>query len=328
LEILFLTEGGKGIGFGHISRCSALADGFYQLGHSVKMHLRGEIQNMNNLNNYTCFKTEWFEEEILNKIIEEHEIIVIDSYLASQKILAKIAETTPTPIFLVDSKLNFYPNGIVLFPSVYAKDYANKFNDNVYLLAGPEFLLFGKIFWNLQSFKIREGVDKIAVSLGGLVDEKMVNQVCFAIQEVYNEAEINIFGKLKQNFYSLQKTIIHGFLSKEEYIKKLFENDILIVNGGQSLNEALLVGIPTISVSLADNQVKNAETWEKLGLSTNINPENLNLKNQLIVKLKKYRSIKFRKELSQTENKILNPMGAVNAAKKIIKVFKYKQNER
>lgn len=323
MKILFLTEGGKDIGFGHISRCSALADGFIQLGHTVKMHIRGDFHNKNKLTNYNCYKTEWFEEKTLNKIIENYEIIVIDSYLANQKILALIADLAPMPVFLIDSKLNFYPKGIILFPSIYAEDYANNFTKETHLLLGQEFLLFGKIMWNLPLYEVRKDIKKVAVSLGGYLDDNTAKQICDAIHKIYNHAEINIFGEIKQNFKSWQKIIIHGFLSKEKYIKKLFENDILIVNGGQTLNEALLIGIPSISVSVAENQIKNAKAWEKRKLSTNIDPRKEVIKTQLVEKLVQYQSLEHRKKLNQNASQTLSPNGAVNAATNIVEIAKH-----
>jgi UDP-2,4-diacetamido-2,4,6-trideoxy-beta-L-altropyranose hydrolase len=57
-----------------------------------------------------------------------------------------------------------------------------------------------------------------------------------------------------------------GFLNPSELIKEYQQADLVITNGGQTLNEVILLGIPAIGIVVADNQKRNVQAWNKLGV--------------------------------------------------------------
>lgn len=330
MEILILTEGGEGIGMGHISRCTALADGFISIGHRVQMLIRGAFSDAFNTDGkYNITKTDWFEESVLNDLTSKYEIIVTDSYLAPENILKYIAERTKLPVFLVDSKLKYFPKGAVLFPSIYANDFASEFPKEISILYGKEFLLFNSFMWNLPKYKVNKDVNTIGISLGAYLNSQTGNSICDAIQIAYPYSEILIFGQIDETTFAQTNAFkVLGFLEKKEYINSLFDIDILITNGGQSLNEALLVGVPCITITMADNQKRNASAWDALGITENIQYNSKSFKNQLIDVLNDYNTYNCRNKLNNKVDKALNAEGAVNAAKRIVNLLNQQQNDK
>ena len=117
-NILILTEAGDGIGMGHINRCCALADGFKWFSIEVDIYVRGSITSIEVCKNRNINYVDWFNEVLLNRLLYEYDIILVDSYLATDDMLKYITEKCSTTIFLIDATLRYQANSIVLFPSI------------------------------------------------------------------------------------------------------------------------------------------------------------------------------------------------------------------
>jgi len=83
MKVFILTEGGKNIGFGHITRCTALYQAFEERGIIPKFIVNGDDSVFDLLadKNYEIF--DWIDEkERLLELIQNVDIAIIDSYLA------------------------------------------------------------------------------------------------------------------------------------------------------------------------------------------------------------------------------------------------------
>lgn len=92
----------------------------------------------------------------------------------------------------------------------------------------------------------------------------------------------------------------------------------MIVNGGQSLNECILLGVPSISIVMADNQLRNALTWESYNLTKHISNADLNFDKMLMDYLTLYINPELRKGISVRSNQLITPFGSIKAAKEIL----------
>ena len=122
MKVFILTEGGKGIGFGHITRCSALCEAFEEkcirpyfivnADNSAKTLLKGKRNKIFN----------WLkkQDELFN-MVSGADVIVLDSYLAKDNLYRKIAELTKIAVYVDDNKRIVYPEGIVVNGAIYAK---------------------------------------------------------------------------------------------------------------------------------------------------------------------------------------------------------------
>jgi len=327
-KVLFLTEAGEGIGYGHLSRSIALADGFSTHECKSTFMVRGEIDSFPLDRDYSVRYTEWFEQETLNKILRNHEIVVVDSYRAPDSLLRLITEIKRNVVFLIDSTQKFHPDGIILFPSVYAGN--EKYRQTLAsvkkpVLSGLKYLLFSREFWGIEKAEIRPKILTIGISPGssGIAGK---DDLLRLIGRTYgNEISVIIFGentgesKLKK--FPLQYEV-SGRLGKEKYVTNLSKLDLLICNGGQTLNEALLMGLPTISMITADNQAENIKEWERIGLTLGVDARkciDMNIFEQTLIKVSDY---DIRRNINEKATGLIDTDGAKRAATEILDITK------
>lgn len=274
MKVLILTEGGKNLGFGHITRCTALYQAFEEREIIPKFIVNGDDSVIGLLvdKNYEIF--DWLQDkERLFEIIKNVDIVVIDSYLADFDTYKKISDLVKITVFVDDNKRLDYPNGIVVNGSIYAEemDYSEK--EGVTYLLGTKYMPLRKEFWEVPEKEIKKEIENIMITFGGDDMRNMTPKVLKLIKnrspEVnkyvvvgkgYNEKNIKEIKSLKD-----ENTFLLYNLSAKEMKEVMVKCDLAISGGGQTLYELARVGLPTIAIAVADNQMDNIEGWEKAG---------------------------------------------------------------
>ena len=329
MKILFLTEYGEGVGYGHLSRCTALADGFSEYDCEITMISSGGRSNFKPNRGFDFINKEWKNKTFLKNYLQDHDITVTDSYRANYSILRYIGEQSHLPVYLVDSTMNFYPAGVILFPSVYADNINLEEYGEIEVIAGREYLLFTKEFWNVNKKEITNSLKHLGVSLGGIADKKITDVLSQVHQSLPELNKVSVFGNLDDDLIGEidgDKIVAKGFMKKSEYVEALLQQDAMICNGGQTLNESLLLGLPALSLVCADNQKKNANYWEQAGFSMNVDVRNHINKRELNNKLKKLATFSFRKKVNRKSVDLIDSDGAIKAAKKLLEIAFEKRN--
>jgi|GEM_PF-5173251 spore coat polysaccharide biosynthesis predicted glycosyltransferase SpsG len=320
-RILFLTEAGEGIGFGHISRSIALADGFESLNCDVSFTVRGTKNRVIHNRAFTEVNKEWFDEEYLVAVVPTYDITVVDSYRISDEMLDFISEKSENPVFLIDSQLKHGDQGIILFPSVYADEYTFESSNYLKILTGINYLLYTREMWYGLQFEVNEHVKRVGISLGSSKPEETGSIIQNLRQIFTGLTQICIFGDLETESGVNHKDVDIkwlGRLDKKNYVEELQNLDVLISNGGQTLNEALLIGLPVLPLITADNQSDNVTGWEKKGFVNGLDSrKKINLK-ELHERLKAFEDYNARKEFYESCRQTVDSMGAIRAAKEIL----------
>lgn len=170
LKVVILTEGGHNIGFGHISRCGSLYRAFEEAGHHPLFVVNGDASVTDLLEGKNHFLFNWMEEEprLFSLLKEEQaQVVLIDSYLASQTFFKTLSQAAEIPIYLDDNKRMDYPPGVVLNWSVYAPDLAYPQDPNITYLLGPKYLSLRPAFDSIPPKVINDQISRIMVTMGG-----------------------------------------------------------------------------------------------------------------------------------------------------------------
>jgi UDP-2,4-diacetamido-2,4,6-trideoxy-beta-L-altropyranose hydrolase len=164
----------------------------------------------------------------------------------------------------------------ILLDQNYFVDMQNRYNDKVpiksKLLLGPQYALLREEFRDLRSqLKVRTGeVNKILVFFGGVDRDNYTMQTIQALSEINIELHVDVVIGFQHPFKSEIKIacVKNGFVFHEQtaYIAKLMADaDLAIGAGGSAIWERCCLGLPSLLVALADNQISIARELSSIG---------------------------------------------------------------
>jgi len=278
MEVYIITEGGEKTGFGHLTRCISIYQAFEKKGIAAKLIINGDktINELIKNKRYKLFNWINGKEKLFNIIKKKADLAVIDSYLAPNELYKKISELVKTAVYIDDNNRMTYPNGIVVNGTTYAKELNFKKRACTTYFLGKKYALFRKEFWNIPVKKINKRLSTILLLLGGTDPRNLTPEVLEYLNKEHLKLTKNVIinkgfkklselKKIKKN--SHENTVNLIFNPDARRIKQIMlSSDIAITTGGQTLYELARIGVPTIVISAAENQMNSIKSWEKSGL--------------------------------------------------------------
>ena len=327
MKVFIITEGGKNIGFGHITRCLSLYQAFEEREIKPKfiVNADNDVEYLLRGLNYQIFN--WLDEK--NKlfgILKGADIAIIDSYLADISVYNTLSDSVKLPVYIDDNKRLDYPDGVVVNGNIHAEKLNYPKRDGITYLLGTKYTPLRKDFWDVPEKKIKENVKSIMVTFGGDDAKNMTPKILAFLNDEYPSLIRNvIIGRAFQNINEIKKcadknTNLIYYPDAEKMKEIMLESDIAISAGGQTLYELARVGIPTIGICVADNQVGIIKEWEKvdfLEYAGLYNKDNIIMRiNNLLIILE---DIKLRESKSEIGRKFVDGKGSLRVSNKLLK---------
>jgi|GEM_PF-702833 len=267
MKVFFFTEGGKKIGFGHLTRCLAISETFKAKGVKTSFIINGD-DSVKPLFKENDFKILNWVEKIgsLKKIIKESDIVFVDSYLANKSIYLKIKRYSKLFVCIDDNNRINYPANIIINGNVNAKSIKYLENENKNYLLGSEYAPIRKEFWNVTRNKIKKEFNSILLTFGSGDVGNLSPLIINILKKNYPNLLIKVvIGSGYKNIEEIKKIQTKNvkliYSPDVSEFKKLLENiDAVISASGQTVNEILRVNKPGIIISVADNQL-NTFKW-------------------------------------------------------------------
>lgn len=315
--IVFRVDSSTIIGSGHLMRCLTLAGQFKKKQAEIAFISRNLAGNLNHIiegNGYRLLllpRAEFTEgltgyEQWLTVRQEVDacqtrlllqglavEYLIIDSY-AIDEIWEDIVRPYVDKIMVIDDLANRKHNCDILLDQNYycelEQRYAGLVPSHCKLLLGPQYALLREEFYEARKkMRIRDGtVKNILIFFGGsdLTNETMkALQALEALQRT--DIQINVVvgasNKNKESIeaYCLQHEHIHYFCQVNNMAELMNAADLAIGAGGTTTWERCFLGLPSIVIAIAENQmigstfcgekniicyagVSNQITWQKL----------------------------------------------------------------
>ena len=326
--VYFLTECKLKTGSGHLSRCLSLRDAFIEKNFQTQFIIDSDGSCDFKNAAIDPLILDWKSNlDILKKHIKKESIVVFDSYLATKNQLEEISNYFSHPIFIADSKMNYYPKGIIIVGSSFATKLNLLGTNKAKFLLGIDYILLRKEFWDVEEKQINPVQNSILITLGEFDPENISEYIAIEIHRHYPEYNISIITKQKTDL-SKNKSfqVIHKRLNAHEMKKLMLINDLLICNGGQTLNECIRTGTPSIAIEIASNQHQNIETWteKNVSLGINANKRSKSTVSQLIKNIEYLKTQSHRKKINTLSIKYLDGQGARKACEDILNYYKIK----
>lgn len=272
MRVVILTEAGKGIGLGHLSRCCAIADAFETKGIIPEFIVNADTPACGLLKKKRYTILDWLDkQDKLTKLIQNADIAIVDSYKAGLNIYKKISKEAKLSLYLDDNNRLNYPGGIILNGSIYAEKLNYPKDKEKSYLLGPKFLPLREEFWRVPSRKIKSKIKKILITFGGSDSKNMTINILRFLNKEYPELVKNVIvgsgfkniDKIKQ--IKDKKTNLVYFPDAGRVKKLMLDCDIAVSAGGQTLYELARVGVPALSLAAAENQLNNLRGLERAG---------------------------------------------------------------
>lgn len=301
MNIVFRVDASTIIGSGHVMRCLTLADALHEKGHAISFVCRSYPGNMNDLilEKYDISVLDFEEHQLYqNQNISDDyqkwlwvtpeqdavetiqrlkskivDLLIVDHYAldfawesAMRNVCKKImviddiANREHDCDILLDQNLQLMPN-----------QYENKVPKGCELLLGTKYVLLRPEFLKLhQCVKKTNQLKNIFVFLGGNDLSNVTKKVLQAILESRFSGAVNVLlGANNVHIDSLKKEFLNysfiSFLSKTKNISELMSvADLCIGAAGTTSWERCYVGLPTIMLTVAENQKSLAEALKSL----------------------------------------------------------------
>lgn len=304
LALLFRTDGSSQIGFGHVMRCLALAEGIEKLGVKCifvignsdkkvleEIHQKGHL--IEQIPTQSSPKNDFF---LTAKAVNKYNAtaVVTDSYDISAKYLRQLKSLGVFVISIDDTGEIHFPSDVILNQNVTAKKLTYSKEDYTQLLLGPKYVLLRGEFAakHAQEREISKEVKSILVTMGGGDPDNQTLKVARAIEKLNQNSASNITttiimgtGYLYEEVLKKELQISNKRFALKSDVKNMsdlmIEADIAINGGGSTCYELACLGVPNIILVLADNQRENAQELHdrqismNLGDFKNVSPEDI-----------------------------------------------------
>lgn len=279
--IMIRADANEHIGTGHIMRCISIAKAFLPHDPDILFITADEkgknLIDQNGFNmlclnsNYSDMDSELIE---FKKIIKNYtpKLLLIDSYYVTEGYLRTLTELTQTA-YMDDLNAKQWKVDYLINYNIYATvvDYSGYKGTQTKLLLQPQYAPLREEFKDMRKHEIRP-VSEVLVSAGGAdperVTEKMIKKLC----PIYSDIRFHfIVGALNPRIRDI-RTMSEGQLNavlhiNEQHMSELMQNcDIAISAAGSTLYELCATGIPTITYTLADNQLAAAKEFQSQGI--------------------------------------------------------------
>jgi UDP-2,4-diacetamido-2,4,6-trideoxy-beta-L-altropyranose hydrolase len=272
MKVAIITEGGKNIGFGHIARCISLFQAFESKGIIPQFIVKGDNSVLDLIKKKNCQIFDWIQDkEKVFRLMKNIDIVVIDSYLADISFYENLSHLVKVPVYLDDNKRLEYPAGVVVNGGVYACALSYFKKNDIKYLSGVKYAALRKEFWEVSPKVINENIERVMVTFGGDDNKSITLKVLNLLIKYYPQLNKKIIlGKGFRNIGEIErtgdkKTEFIYYPDAERMKNVMLESDLAISAGGQTLYELARVGVATIAVIVADNQVNNVDGWKKTG---------------------------------------------------------------
>jgi UDP-2,4-diacetamido-2,4,6-trideoxy-beta-L-altropyranose hydrolase len=272
MKASILTEAGKDIGFGHLTRCIALYQAIEEKNGIPELIINGDESILDFVKDKKHQTFNWVaDSEKLMKLVKDSDSVIIDSYLAPKSLYDNISnllysrpKPKSQPLLMIDdyNRIN-YPKGIVTNPSIYGDKLDYPQEKGKEYLSGKDYVILRKEFWDISEKKIDKEVKDVLITFGGINSNDFLKKLLKFLSEKFPNFNYHVVTNIKLNLNLNLNLYVN--LSASRMLDLMLKADVCISGGGQTTYELARVGVPTIGICFAENQKMNLEGWQNQG---------------------------------------------------------------
>lgn len=288
MRVLLRADASSAIGTGHVMRCVALADALLDRGHHVAMASaelvdgprgvlarRGiEVLSLSDIG----------DAEELTAVAAVHgaDWIVLDGYGFDADFVARVRTATIRTLLIDDrAALERYDADLVLNQNAHASpgSYGGRIG-GARLLLGPKFALLRREFLGYlgTDHALRPRVTRLLLTFGGTDPARATERVVGSLAPLAKRVPITVvIGGGNRRADSLMFDLagaegIDVVRAPDDMPVLMAAADLAVSSASSTIWELAFMGIPSLLVVTADNQVPIADSLQRLGLARSLGP--------------------------------------------------------
>lgn len=287
MKIGFFTDASPEIGYGHLMRCRALADAINSFGGSCTMVGLSEAYRQSDDNKrFTDWieTNEWRGEEEsarhLLKVLSEHscDCVVLDDYRVDA-VFQEVVYSAGVRFALFDHRIKrpiFADWTINASPGVVPAEYRSfLFAADPRLFVGTRFAILRSTFRDV-AVRVHSKIHSppiVLLSFGGGDDRGALQFVLDALYSALPNVEfIVISGRQNPRIEELNRQVcgmklsrVSIYIEPDDIVDLFLKSSLAITAGGTMTFELARCGVPMVLLTVANNQIRQAEGWDASG---------------------------------------------------------------
>ena len=340
-NILIRADSNSFIGSGHVMRCLALAQAWQKEqgsvdflmekyeNSSIENRLKSEGYNVHHISSIAGSCEDAVETASFASKINT-EWVILDGYHFSDEYQKIVKEANLKQLFIDDyGHAKHYYADIILNQNIYANEslYRNR-ESYTKLFLGLNYSLIRSEFskWNNQNIEISKRVKRILVTLGGGDPDNQTLKVVHALNKsTLKELEVIIVvGGANPHLKEIEKVVrdisYMKLMCNVNNINEIMaETDLSISAGGSTCWELALMGIPNITLIIAENQIKIAEGLATVGAASNLGWfEDVNESDILNAVVKISKDYELRELMSNSGRELVDGLGSTRVVSELL----------
>lgn len=259
MKVFIKTEGGRNIGFGHLTRCISIYEAFLEENIKPIFIVDGfretrDFLRKNKINSFYDIKAK----------VSNEDIFIIDSYKRPPDFYEETLGKVKLLVSIDDFKRMDYPGGVVVNGSIYGKNIRYGQKGDVKYLKGPEYIPLRRNFWEAEPKDVRAGLSDVMITCGGTRDNSARKTAEFLLKNYVFNLHIVTLAKRTRRANS-GREFFYNSISAEQMKRLMLTVDACVSGGGQTTYELARLGVPTLGICFAQNQLLNLKGGEAAG---------------------------------------------------------------
>ena len=222
-------------------------------------------------------------------------LLILDHYAIDIKWESLVKSSSNVKIMVVDGLGNRRHNCDILLDYTYSlehrKKWKNLISSDCRLLLGTKFILLRNEFIKVKKSQLKRTgkIKRILFAFGGYDKINATNIALEAINSLNKDKIFTdvVIGKNNPNIIQIKKLCslkpnVKLHIQPKNIVKLMCKADLSIGGGGIMLWERCYLGIPSILISIARNQLNQAAAVESCGAAINLGIYKKNIKMKII----------------------------------------------
>lgn len=278
--ILIRADANEIVGTGHIMRCLSIARAFIDKGEEVRFvtadHKGDSLLHSRGFETI-CLNSQYnaMDEEEINIVMKKYrpDIVLVDSYFITESYMYALSKNCLVA-YIDDLNTSKWEANFLINYNIFGTviDYSKYKNSHTKLFLGPQYAPLRDEFKCLVNHRTRT-VRDILISAGGsdpeCITEKMMLGICPIMKDICFHFIVGALNPRLENIKSLVMPNIVLHINEQNMSGLMQKCDVAISAAGSTLYELCACGTPTITYTLADNQLIAAEEFQNRGLMVN-----------------------------------------------------------